>query len=958
FASSDLNDLYRRVINRNNRLKRLKELNAPEVILRNEKRMLQEAVDALIDNDMRSGKTVVASTGQRRSLKSLADILKGKEGRFRQNLLGKRVDYSGRSVIVVGPHLKLYQCGLPKTMAVELFRPFVVGQLIKRGLVHNVRSANRFIETGVKEVWDILEEIIAKAYVLLNRAPSLHRLSVQAFRPILIEGKAIQIHPLVCAAFNADFDGDQMAVHVPITERGVKEAGEIILSSKNLLKPATGEPIVVPAKDMVWGAYYLTTLRAVRPTEQMKIFSGMDEARLAYDLKKITLQEKIKVRLTEGMREISIGRLIFNSIFPPDVYHLDKVVDKKVLKSLIMACLNKYGNDRTVELLDDIKELTLEYLTESGLSWGMDDLPNIPGKKEILVVAEKRVDEIQHQYEMGLLAEDERYLKNIETWMQAKEKIAELCRQTLDPHGSVLSMVESGARGSWTQLTQMLGMKGIVSSPTGRLIELPIKSSYKEGFNELEYFISTHGARKGTSDTALRTATAGYLTRRMVDVSQDIVIREEDCGDKEGVVLTKAESQEMDENLAERISGRVLAESIINPKTKKAILKAGEIVTAEKVKEIQKLDPDQVRIRSILTCKTLRGLCAKCYGIDLAFNRPVVMGTPVGIVAAQSIGEPGTQLTLQTFHSGGVAGKDITQGLPRVEELLEVRPPKRPAILAKHDGRAQIVEENKQKKMVIKYEGLKEDAYILEEEKPWQLKVKHGTKVNTGDVLAEIKADKDQDIKKQRIMAKHKGEVLIDGEVLKVAYPSIDVDEYDLGNYALLIKDGDNVKAGDQLTDGSLNLAELYELRGREATQKYVIKEIQYIYSSQGQDLNDKHVEILVRQMFSRVLVSESGDTDLLPGEVIPKAFFEECNHKVAKAGQKIAKAKELLLGVTKVSLSTDSFLSSASFQETSRVLINAAVTGRPDYLAGLKENVIIGRLIPAGTGLEGKEKK
>ena len=519
-------------------------------------------------------------------------------------------------------------------------------------------------------------------------------------------------------------------------------------------------------------------------------------------------------------------------------------------------------------------------------------------------------------------------------------------------------MVESGARGSWTQLTQMLGMKGIVSSPTGRLIELPIKSSYKEGFNELEYFISTHGARKGTSDTALRTATAGYLTRRMVDVSQDIVIQEDDCGDKEGVILTKVESEEMGESVAERSAGRYLAGNIVDPKTKKIILKAGEIVTAEKAQEIAKLDPDHIKIRSILTCKTLRGICAKCYGNDLAFNRPVAMGTPVGIVAAQSIGEHGTQLTLQTFHSGGVAGKDITQGLPRVEELLEVRPPKRPAILAKHDGLLQIVEENKQKKMVIKYEGLKEDAYILEEEKPWHLKVKHGEKVNTGDILAEIKADKAQDIKKQKITAKHKGEVLIDGEVLKVAYPSIDVDEYDLGNYALLVKDGDKVKAGDQLTDGSMNLAELYELRGREAAQKYIIKEIQYIYSSQGQDLNDKHVEILVRQMFSRVLVSESGDTDLLPGEVIPKAFFEECNHKVTKAGQKIAKAKELLLGITKVSLSTDSFLSSASFQETSRVLINAAVTGRPDYLAGLKENVIIGRLIPAGTGLEEEKKE
>jgi len=956
FASSDLNDLYRRVINRNNRLKRLKELHAPEVILRNEKRMLQEAVDALIDNEMRSGKTVIASTGQRRSLKSLADILKGKEGRFRQNLLGKRVDYSGRSVIVVGPHLKLHQCGLPKTMAIELFRPFVVSQLIKLGIVHNVRSANRFIETGAKEVWDILEEITKNAYVFLNRAPTLHRLSVQAFKPILIEGKAIQIHPLICAAFNADFDGDQMAVHLPITERGVWEAKEIIFSSKNLLKPATGEPIVIPSKDMVWGAYYLTLVRDIQPADKIKVFANLDEAKLAYDLDKISLQEKIKVKINSDLKEVSAGRIIFNSIFPANVYQMDKVVDKKVLKDLIIKCLENCGRERTVTLLDDVKELTLEYLTKSGLSWGMDDLPDLAGKQEILTLAEKRIDEIQQQYEMGLLAEDERYLKNIETWMQVKDKITDLCRKTLDPYGSVLSIVESGARGSWTQLTQMLGMKGIVSSPTGRLIELPIKSSYKEGFNELEYFISTHGARKGTSDTALRTASAGYLTRRMVDVAQDIVIREQDCGDK-GVVLTKQDSEEMGENLADRLLGRVLAENIVNPKTRKAAVKAGQVVGSNQIKEIKKIDPDQVRVRSVLRCKTLRGICAKCYGYDLGYNELVKVGTPVGIVAAQSIGEPGTQLTLRTFHTGGVAGQDITQGLPRVEELLEVRPPRRPAILAKHDGRVQIVEEKNQKKIILKYQGLKEDTYILEEEKPWQLKVKIGQTVNSGDVLAEIKADKSQEVKRQKITAKHKGEVAIEGELLKILYPALDVEEYELGSgYILLVKDGQEVKAGDQLTDGSLNLNELYELRGREAVEKYVLKEIQYIYSSQGQDLNDKHIEIIIRQMFSRVLVAESGDTDLLPGEVIPKAYFEEFNQRAAKNGQKPAKAKELLLGITKTSLSTDSFLSAASFQETSRVLINAAITGRPDYLMGLKENVIIGRLIPAGTGLEEKK--
>jgi DNA-directed RNA polymerase subunit beta' len=957
FASSDLNDLYRRVINRNNRLKRLKELNAPEVILRNEKRMLQEAVDALLDNEMRSGKTVIASTGQRRPLKSLADILKGKEGRFRQNLLGKRVDYSGRSVIVVGSHLKLHQCGLPKIMAIELFRPFVVSQLIKRGIVHNVRSANRFIETGAKEVWDILEEITKNAYVFLNRAPTLHRLSIQAFQPVLIEGKAIQIHPLVCPAFNADFDGDQMAVHVPITEQGIKEAQEIILSTKNLLKPATGEPIVVPPKDMVWGAYYLTLIRDdIKSFEQIKIFANPDEAILAYENGKISLQEKIKVNFNGQLKEISVGRIIFNSILPPDIYHLDKVVDRKVLKDIVVQCLEKYGRERTVILLDDIKELTLKYLTESGMSWGMDDLPNIPGKEEIIKEAERKVDEIQKQYEMGLLAEDERYLKNIENWMKVKDIIADLCRKTLNRYGSVLTMVESGARGSWTQLTQMLGMKGIVSSPTGRLIELPIRSSYKEGFKVLEYFISTHGARKGVSDTALRTASAGYLTRRMVDVAQDVVIREEDCGDKNGLILTKEESEEMGEKLASRVWGRTVAETIIDPKTKKVIIKAGEIVDTAKMKELEKLDLKQIRIRSVLTCKTLRGLCAKCYGYDLGYNEPVKVGVPVGIVAAQSIGEPGTQLTLRTFHTGGVAGRDITQGLPRVEELLEVRPPHRPAYIAKHDGKVQIVEENGQKKIKIKYQGFKEEIHILEEEKPWQLKVKDGQEVKENDILATCETAEG---KVQKIVARHNGKVVIEDEILKIIYPASDIEEYDVtSGYILLVKDGQEVKAGEQLTDGSLNLTELYELRGKEATQRYLLKELQYIYSSQGQKINDKHFEVIIRQMFSRVMIQESGDTDLMPGEIVPKAYFEECNKQVTKKGGKPAKAKELLLGITRAALSTDSFLSAASFQETSRVLINAAVTGRPDYLYGLKENVIIGRPIPAGTGLEKKKNK
>lgn len=950
FASSDLNDLYRRVINRNNRLKKLKELHAPEVILRNEKRMLQEAVDALIDNEMRSGKTVIASTGQRRPLKSLADILKGKEGRFRQNLLGKRVDYSGRSVIVVGPYLKLNQCGLPKLMAVELFRPFIASRLIKRGIVHNVRSANRYIEMGNPEVWDILEEITKESYVLLNRAPTLHRLSIQAFQPVLIEGKAIQIHPLVCPAFNADFDGDQMAVHVPISDYSQKEAAEIMLSTKNLLKPANGEPIVTPTKDMVWGAYYLTTIQPLSDKTKIKIFANQNEALLAYYNHKISIQEEIRIRVENRFLDICVGRIIFNSILPPGLYEMDKAIDNKFLKNIVSQCLEKYGQERTVKLLDDIKELTLKYLTESGLSWGINDLPDLPGKRDLIQKAEKQITEIQKQYEAGLLAKDERYLKNIETWMKTKDMITELSRRSFKGFSSVLSMVESGARGSWTQLIQMLGMKGIVSSPTGRLIELPIRSSYKEGLSILEYFISVHGSRKGISDTALRTSSAGYLTRRLVDVAQDVVVTEEDCGDQEGVILTKKESEEMNENLANRLLGRFTIDKIVDPKTKKVIVKAGEIIDRDKVKKIQELDLDKIRVRSVLKCRAKRGVCVKCYGYDLGFNQIVKLGTPVGIIAAQSIGEPGTQLTLRTFHIGGVAGRDITQGLPRVEELFEVRPPKRKAYIAKHDGRVKIIEEGDLKKIQIKYRGTKEEIHILAEELPWQIKVQNNQNVESGELLAAVESPS------RKIFAKHKGRIEIKDEIIKIIYEADDIEEYDISaGYILWVKNGQEVKAGDQLTDGHLDLQELYELKGEEAVQKYILKEIQSIYSSQGQRLNDKHIEIIIRQMFSRVLVQDSGETDLLPGEIVPEAYFNRINEKAKKAGQKPAQGKKLLLGITKTSLSTESWLAAASFQETSRVLVRAAITGRKDNLYGLKENVIIGRLVPAGTGWKKK---
>ncbi len=946
FASSDLNDLYRRVINRNNRLKRLYELHAPEVILRNEKRMLQEAVDALIDNEMRSGKTTIASTGQRRPLKSLADILKGKKGRFRQNLLGKRVDYSGRSVIVVGPKLKLHQCGLPKIMALELYKPFIASELIKKGLVHNVKSASRLIDEGTEDVWAILEEIIKSSCVLLNRAPTLHRLGIQAFQPILIEGKAIQIHPLVCKAFNADFDGDQMAVHLPITEKAQKEAREIVLSSHNLLKPANGEPIVTPTKDMVWGSYYMTYIREIR--KQSLFFSCFNEAMLAYQLNKIDLQEKIKVRIDGQIKETSIGRLIFNNVLMPGLYQMDLVVNSKRLREIVVKSIDVYGEEKTAEMLDKLKDTTLYYLTLTGFSWGMDDLPELPEKEKIVKESEKKVDEIQSHYEMGLLTEDERSVKSIEVWFEAKNKISEIVKKSLLPDNPVFSMVDSGARGSWDQLTQMFGMRGIVSSPTGRLIELPIKSSFKEGFNVLEYFNSTHGSRKGTADTALRTAAAGYLTRRMVDVSQDVIITEDDCGDKDGVILTRQENKEMEENWQTRLFGRVILEDIKDLKTGKIVAKKGEIIDREKAKKINESDVEEVKIRSVLSCKTKHGICSKCYGYDLGYNKIVKIGTPVGIIAAQSIGEPGIQLTLRTFHTGGVAGRDITQGLPRVEELFEARPVKKKAVLANHSGVVNFTQEDEQKKITIKFKGKRVDTYVLkqEEDKEWRIKVKDGESVKKGDTLAIFN--------KKKIVAKHNGEVKLNDNFIKVFFESDDIEEYDVSGYNVWIKDGEKIQVGQQLTDGSLDLHELYELSGREATQKYILKEIQYIYSSQGSRLSDKHIELIVRQMFSRCLIKDGGDTDLLSGELVPKHYLLECNDKLkGQDNKKIAEADEQLIGITRVSLSTESWLSAASFQETSRVLVNAAINGRPDYLKGLKENVIVGRLIPVGTGLD-----
>ncbi len=983
FAASDLNDLYRRVINRNNRLKQLMDLNAPEVICRNEKRMLQEAVDALIDNSARHTKTVTASTGQKRQLKSLADTLKGKQGRFRQNLLGKRVDYSGRSVIVVNPKLNLDQCGLPKIMALELFKPFIISQLIKREIVHNVRSASRYIEAGHDEVWDILEEIVRGAYVLLNRAPTLHRLGIQAFKPILIEGKAIQIHPLVCTAFNADFDGDQMAVHVPLTKEARAEARDIMLSTHNLLKPATGDPIVAPAQDIVWGTYYITLVNKEyndQPIEKMRFFYNEDEANLAYDSGFIDLHEAIRVKYNGEMLKTTIGRIIFKSLLPEKLRYINDVVGKGKLKDLIRECLRIYGEDETVKFIDGLKNRSFAFITKSGLSWGFGDLPSLPDKDRLIDEANKKVELIQEQYEEGLLTESERYSKVIEEWTNTKDKIADICKKGLVNILPVFSMIDSGARGSWAQPVQILGMKGLVTSPSGAIIELPVKGNFKEGFGVLEYFISTHGVRKGLSDTALRTANAGYLTRRLVDVSQDVIVSEEDCGDDEGLLMNREETEKNGEDFFKKIGGRYAAKDIVDKKGK-VVVPAGEILNEEKIKLLKTKDIVEVYIRSVLNCHLHKGVCAKCYGWDLAYNKPVKMGSTVGIIAAQSIGEPGTQLTMRTFHTGGVAGQDdITQGLPRVEEIFEARSPKKKALMSDVHGRAKIefaqktikdtngkdiLVNNPQAKILsIFYKGKDHDKYYFSE-KINEMKLAGGLTTKDSKKL-EVKVmvkDGDEVTKNAELFkvggeivtAKAGGTIAVTDKFISVAKEVEKVKEFSiLKGTMLMVKDGDPIEKGTQLTEGSLDLRELYKLKGRLETQKYIIKEIQYVYSSQGQPLNDKHVEIIAHQMFSRYLIKEAGDAALLPGEVVEEEVLDQANKNL----KKIAKADRLLMGITKASLSTDSFLSAASFQETSRVLIDAAVNGKIDYLEGLKENVIIGCLIPAGTGYKGKKKR
>ncbi len=914
--------------------------------------MLQEAVDALIDNSIRHGKEVTASTGQKRKLRSLADMLKGKQGRFRQNLLGKRVDYSGRSVIVVGPHLKLHQCGLPKFMALELFKPFVISKLIAREYAHNVRSANRLIEQGRTEVYDILEEVTKDHYVLLNRAPTLHRLGFQAFQPVLIEGKAIQLHPMVCAAFNADFDGDQMAVHVPLTEAAQREAREIMVSAHNLLKPASGDPVMTPDKDVVVGTYYITSIRQGLKGEG-KVFMDPQEAILAYNNKHVHIQAKIKVRMSadEGQAgqiiETSVGRLIFNKVVPKELGFRNENFDKKKLQALVREAHRLFGNDKTAELIDEIKRTGFHYMMRSGLSWGMDDLLVPQSKYDLLKDADQEVEATYQQFREGLLTEEERKNRVVEIWAEVSEKIAKSVTQAVPEFGSIHYFVSSGARGSFSQVTQMSGMKGLVVNPAGDVIELPVRGSFKEGLQVLEYFISTHGSRKGMSDTALRTADAGYLTRRLVDVAQDIVINAEDCGTAEYDIIDREGSEKMGKPFEKRLFGRVAAEDVKDSQGKLLVSK-NEGIDDQTAKVILDSDVQQLKCRSVLKCKLTRGICRLCYGFDLGFNRMVSPGAAVGIVAAQAIGEPGTQLTMRTFHTGGSASvKDITQGLPRVEELFEAREPKGQAQVSEIDGQVYISKPNN-KEFVVRIQGadVVSDSYEMHGAPS---AIKDGSHVAAGEALFI-------DSEGKSVKAKEAGLVRVEKDKIVVVHEGDQVKEYIIpSSYSLLVKEGDLVTKGQQLTEGNLNPTQIMNLNGYEVAQKYIVKEVLDIYTSQGQQIHEKHIELIVRQMFSKMRVAESGDTPFVVGEVVDKSRFNFVNEELVSQNRLPAKAEQLLMGITKVSLNTDSFLAAASFQETTRVLIEAAVTGKTDYLKGLKENVIIGKLIPAGTGFSEK---
>ncbi len=953
FVISDLNDLYRRVINRNNRLRRLIGLGAPQAIIRNEKRMLQEAVDALVDNGRRGH---AVTTGNNHTLKSLSAMLRGKQGRFRQNLLGKRVDYSGRSVIVVGPKLKLHQCGLPRHVALELFKPFVIHKLLKMGYTSNVKIARRQVERARPEAWDLLSEVVKERFVLLNRAPTLHRLSVQAFKPVLIDGDAFQIHPLVCAAFNADFDGDQMAVHVPLSKEAVREAREHMLSVYNMLLPSCGEPVMLPSLDMVLGCYYLTLTRAGARGEG-KTFSDFDEAKLAYELGIIELGAEIEVRDIDeqGKRvKTTVGRILFNDVLPPELRFYNNVVNKAALRSLVSNCIRLLGNEATAAVLDNLKQLGFEYATKSGISIALNDIEEPPGKTKLLKEADRQVKTAEDQFNRGFITEDERYESTVQIWMETSDKIAEDISQSLDRYGGVYMMATSGAKGNISQIAQMAGMRGLMTDPSGKIIDFPITASFRDGLSPMEYFISTHGARKGLADTALRTSDSGYLTRRLADVAQDNIVAEEDCGTTEGVWISGESKGGSLPPFQERVIGYLAASEIADPGTGEVIISRNEEIDEEKAGRIIEAGIDRVYVRSPLSCHARFGICQYCYGRDLSRRQLVNLGTAVGIIAAQSIGEPGTQLTLRTFHTGGVVGTDITSGLPRVEELFEARVPRGKAIISEVDGTVELLDADGGNMVKVTSSEFYLDEYVLPP--GVEAVVNNGQLVDAGTILLRSSSSSGEPegqlpatTEEQPVVARIAGQVVIEDSHLYIKYEERDEREYVIPHSTrLLVKSGDVVKAGDQLTEGVIDPHKILRIVGKEAVQQYLLDEIQKVYRSQGVSIHDKHISVIVRQMLRRVVIISSGDTELLPGELIDCFDYEDVNARVLAEGGEPATARSVLLGITRASLGKDSWLAAASFQETSRVLTDAATKGKIDKLRGLKENIILGRLIPA----------
>ena len=957
FATSDLNDLYRRVINRNNRLKRLIELQAPEIIVRNEKRMLQEAVDALVDNGRR-GRAVSGSHNHR--LKSLSDLLRGKQGRFRQNLLGKRVDYSGRSVIIAGPDLKLNQCGLPRRMALELFKPFVMNRLVMKGFAHNIKSAKRMAERARPEVWDILEEVVRDRPVLLNRAPTLHRLGIQAFEPKLIEGSAIQVHPLVCTAFNADFDGDQMAVHVPLSKQAVRESQRMMMSTRNLLSPSSGDPIVAPTLDMVLGCYYMTMIaEGVKGTGSQ--FASFEDARLAHELGVVDLRALVKVRQQiegdgTGWLETTVGRIIFNNVLPDEMEFLNQEMDKTSLKDVTADCHRTFGNDVTVKVLDSIKEMGFHFATRSGITIAINDVEVSPEKASIVGEADRRVELLEQQYMDGLITEDERYSNAVQIWTDANDDLTKVIEDNLRNYGGIYLMATSGAKGNIAQIKQMAGMRGLMSDPKGRIIDRPIKSNFREGLSVLEYFISTHGARKGLADTALRTADSGYLTRRLIDVAQEVIVLEEDCGTTASVWIEDEPEDTLVTPYAERVRNRVLAEPVADLSTGEIILDSGVLIDDEGLRTLLQANVTGVVVRSPLSCEARRGVCGMCYGMSLATMQTAILGEAVGIIAAQSIGEPGTQLTMRTFHTGGIAGADITSGLPRVEELFEARAPKGEAVLSEIDGVVEVSQLPDGRSIrVVSVEDYSDEYSLPKGYKPL---VSDADLVAIGAPLAGPKPSKKKPSKKEEeesaalqpeVVARVSGTVHLDKNTLSVTWTDEEQREYMIPAAAhIVVKSQDRVIAGQALTAGPKSPQQILRIQGREAVQRYLIQEVQKVYRSQGVTIHDKHVEVIISQMLRKVRIDAPGDTDLLPGELIDRQNYEENNAGILAEGGEPATATPVLLGITRASLNMDSFLAAASFQETTRVLTEAAVNGDIDPLRGLKENVIVGRLIPA----------